>query len=144
MANLLRSSLFKAFVHQKRGEGRRLLAMKGNETPTYITTAALSDIYSPFLSFIESSSRAKPRRTSSRRILPGSSREPHSAAYIGILLLMAKHNLEESCRTLAGKMLRWREVKSLLRCLASSRNPVICSILLPSLNRDRQVQALAL
>ena len=86
--------------------------MKGNETPTYITTAALSDIYSPFLSFIESGSRAAaPRRASTRRSLPGSSCEPHSAAYIGILLLMAKHNLEESCRTLAGKMLRWREVK---------------------------------
>ena len=34
--------------------------MKGNEPPTYITTAALSDIYSPFLSFIELSSRRGP------------------------------------------------------------------------------------
>ena len=39
LANLLQSSLFKAFVHQ-----RRLPAMKGS---LYYSRAALSDIYSP-------------------------------------------------------------------------------------------------
>ena len=81
--------------------------MKGNEPPTHITAAALSDIYSPFLSFIESSaflpagrqgdaSVHTQREESARLVTWATFRCPH-----GLPTAEGHTNLEDSDRNLA-------------------------------------------